>query len=125
LVTGFLLSCSASRVPYFGEALRPGDKSPEVVFRMVTDDLLARPDFMIYRSGQVYAVHYAEACAGFGAVRLAGLLKDSVRLQKLSDRYLKVITDSIANTANHVDASVYGILPLELFRQNRKEIFRK
>ncbi len=97
--------------------------SPEAAGRMVIDDLLSRPDFMMYRTPDVNAVHYAEACTGFGAVRLAGLLKDENRLQKLSDRYMKVISDKIVNTANHVDVNLYGILPLELYRQNKNDLF--
>jgi rhamnogalacturonyl hydrolase YesR len=39
----------------------------------------------------------------------------------LKDRYDRVINENITNTANHVDANVYGILPLELFLQNKEE----
>lgn len=70
-ITSFLLRCSASNATDINNDIPAVGKSPEVVFREVTDDLLARPDFMMYRSGQVIAVHYAEACAGFGAVRFA------------------------------------------------------
>jgi hypothetical protein len=37
----------------------------------------------------------------------------------------KIIDDEIVNTANHVDANVYGILPLELYRQTQNQIFFK
>jgi len=97
--------------------------SPENIGRMVTDDLLSRSEFMMYRSGQVTGVHYAEACAGFGAARLAGLTGDSSTIAKLCKRYMKVIDDSIPNSANHVDVNVYGILPLELYGQIKEEKF--
>lgn len=70
----------------------------------------------MYKSGQVLAVHYSEVCAAFGAVRIAALSNDSAAIAQLARRYMRVITDSIENTANHVDANVYGILPLELYR---------
>jgi len=76
-------------------------------------------------SNHCSAVHYAEACAGFGAARLAGLLKDEITLTKLSERYMKVMQDGVVNTANHVDANVYGILPLELFIQTKDPVFFK
>lgn len=98
-------------------------RSPEFIGKMITDDLLARPDFMMYATAQCSAVHYAEACAGFGAARLAGLLKDEEMIKRLSDRYSRVINEKIINTANHVDANVYGILPLELYMLNREEKF--
>ncbi len=106
-----------------GNLLLPDNKTPELIGRIVTDDLLSRPDFMMYNTGEVRAVHYAEACAGFGAARLAGLLKDNDRLQKLLVRYRRVIDENITNTANHVDANVYGILPLELYRQTKDQRF--
>ncbi len=101
----------------------PADKSPERVGSIVTNDLLNRGDFMMYISDHCIAVHYAEACAGFGAARLAGFLHDSVTISRLSERYKRVIDDSIVNTANHVDANVYGILPMELYMQTGSKLF--
>ena len=101
------------------------EKSPEVVGQKVMKELLDREKFMMYDTKNVTAVHYAEACAGYGAARLAALLDDSVILSGLSKRYMKVITDSIPNTANHVDANVYGILPLELYKHTQNNKFLK
>lgn len=99
------------------------DTSPRIIGNMVIDELFSRTDFMMYVTPQVKSVHYAEACTGFGAARLAGLLRDSVRLNKLSVRYSKVIDENILNTENHVDVNVYGILPLELYMQVKDEKF--
>jgi rhamnogalacturonyl hydrolase YesR len=79
----------------------------------------------MYKTQDVKAVHYAEACAGFGAVKLAGLMNDKETLGKLADRYDRVIDENILNTANHVDANVYGILPLELYLQTKDEKYFK
>jgi rhamnogalacturonyl hydrolase YesR len=99
------------------------DNSPEKIGRMVIDDLFTRPDLMMYVTDFWTGVHYAEACTGFGAARLAGLLNDSEIIRKLSDRYTIVIEDSLVKDANHVDANVYGILPLELYMQNGEKKF--
>lgn len=101
----------------------PPEKSPDLIGRRVTEELLSREDYMMYRSARVTAIHYAEACAAFGAARLAGLEGDTLLLQRLSRRYRKAIEDSLPNTANHVDANVYGILPLELYRHTGEERF--
>lgn len=97
---------------------------PEEVGRRVAADLLSRPEFMWYGTPTVYGVHYAEACAGYGAVRFAGIMEDDSLLNALADRYDRVLEDSIPNTANHVDVNVYGILPLELYLQtgNRRHL---
>jgi unsaturated rhamnogalacturonyl hydrolase len=98
-------------------------KSPEAIAQIVIADLLSRTEFMMYTVPPCTAVHYAEACAGFGAARLAAFLGDKQTLEKLTARYARVIDDNIINTANHVDANVYGILPLELFMHNKEERF--
>jgi unsaturated rhamnogalacturonyl hydrolase len=108
-----------------GSSCSEVSKSPREIGNLITADLLSRPDFMMYKAEQVAGVHYAEACAGFGAARLAGLLKDTITIRKLADRYSRVLDDSIVNTANHVDVNVYGILPLELYIQNKEEKFLK
>lgn len=75
-----------------------GECSPEQVGRQVIENLLARPDLMIYQTPQAHGIHYAEACAGFGAARLAGALKDPVLLKKLVQRYAIERTDTIPNS---------------------------
>lgn len=107
-----LFACSQSEKVFW-----PEEKAPDSVSKLVITDLLSRSDYMMYDTEHVKAVHYAEVCTAFGAARLSGLLKDENTLGLLADRYMKVIEDSIVNTANHVDANVYGILPLELHRQ--------
>jgi unsaturated rhamnogalacturonyl hydrolase len=113
-----LLSCHRQE----GAAWPPG-KSPETVARAVISDLLSRPGFMMYETEQVTAVHYAEVCTAFGAARIAGILHDDSVISLLAERYMRVIEDCIPNTANHVDANVYGILPLELFLHNHDSVF--
>jgi len=103
----------------------PEEKSPQAIGQKVIDDFFTHKDFWIPKAQEYQSVHYAEACAAFGIARFAGRLHDSVTIQKLSDRYMKVITDSIPITGNHVDANVYGILPLELYKQTGNEIFKK
>ncbi len=83
------------------------------------DNLLARPDFMRYSVGDVRALHYAEACAGSAALALAGDLGDPDRVAALKARY----SVELENTANHVDANVCGILPLEIYLQTSDPAF--
>lgn len=100
-------------------------KSPEEIARLVISDLLSRQEFMMYVVPPCTSVHYAEACAGFGAARLAAYLGDKEVLERIAARYARVIDENITNTANHVDANVYGILPLELYMHNKEDRFFK
>jgi len=98
-------------------------KSPEAIGKSITQDLLSRPDFMMYETSEVQALHYAEACAGYGAIKLAALLNDQETIDRLAERYVDVVNGKIPNTSNHVDANVIGILPLEFFIHNQKEAY--
>ncbi len=112
------LCLSLMPVMVHGQSVAGGNvsRTPQTVGRLVINELLARPDFMMYNSTGARGIHYAEACAGFGAVRLAGALKDTALLEKLAARYALEKTRAVPNSANHVDVNVYGILPLELYR---------
>ena len=91
--------------------------SPAAVGDAVADDLLSRQDFMLYRVGEVEALHYAEAAAIYGAARLAGKTGDMARLDALTARWRRTKDENVPNTENHVDANLVGIVPLELFIQ--------
>jgi unsaturated rhamnogalacturonyl hydrolase len=99
--------------------------SAESIGSILIEDLLSRPDYMMYKTDFLTAVHYAEACAGFGAVRFADLRNDTVTIQRLIHRYEELLQDTVLKNAHHVDASVYGILPLELYMQTNDERFLK
>ncbi len=96
---------------------------PKEVGSLLVENLLSRAGFMMYDTPDVYALHYAEACAGFGALDFAGLVDDSVMISRLVQRYAKTDTTHIRNTINHVDANVVGILPLEMFLQTVDSTF--
>jgi unsaturated rhamnogalacturonyl hydrolase len=119
LLASVLLVCATCRSQNPSEK-GAFDRTPEEVGRLVIRDLLSRPEFMMYRTREVTAVHYAEACAGYGALKLAGILNDTGLIRRLTARYDRVLEENIPNTANHVDANVYGILPLEMYLQTGK-----
>jgi unsaturated rhamnogalacturonyl hydrolase len=80
---------------------------------------LGRPDFMMYEVGEVKAVHYAEVASAYGAARLAAATGDEALFARVADRHRRLLDAHIGNTANHVDANVYGAWPLELYRRTR------
>jgi unsaturated rhamnogalacturonyl hydrolase len=96
-------------------------KTPQDVARLITADLLSGSDFMMYNTPGVSAVHYAEVCTAYGAIKFAGIIKDKETINNLVIRYNRVINENITNTANHVDVNVYGILPLEIFIQTKEK----
>ncbi len=97
------------------------EKSPEYISNKVIEEFLTHTDFSIYPSDQFYAVHYAEVCTAFGALRISEIKFNKKVVEQIYQRYLKIITDSIPITGGHVDANVYGILPLELYILTKDE----
>jgi rhamnogalacturonyl hydrolase YesR len=102
--------------------------SAHSIGRLLVEDLLSRTAFMYYQVGEVRAVHYAEACAGMGALRFAGAVGDRGLVERLRIRYSfelspREMPGAVVNTANHVDANVYGILPLEIHLQTKDKAF--
>jgi unsaturated rhamnogalacturonyl hydrolase len=93
------------------------NRKPEEVAKLISADLLSRPGFMMYQTPGVTAVHYAEVLTGYGALKFTGLIKDSNTMAEIITRYDRVIAENIPNTANHIDANVYGVLPLEIYLQ--------
>ncbi|HSC53375.1 MAG TPA: glycoside hydrolase family 88 protein [Phnomibacter sp.] len=98
---------------------------PAATGKLLINEMLSRKEFMMYNSNNVVAVHYAEVAAAYGALQLAGKIRDTSLLKQLAKRYQRVIDEKIVNTANHVDANVVGIWPLELYLRTHKEQYLK
>jgi len=107
----------ATGQPYWGRWEAKND--PIALGNKVIDDLLTRdfPQSYIQRGG----MDYREVCTAYGSVRLAGTLGDAERLAKLIKRYEIFFTPAgrvYVPPANNVDNSVFGILPMEIYRRN-------
>lgn len=63
--------------------------------------------------------HYKTACTWYGALDVAGLLEDG-SLKTLISKFDSLKTNFVSSTTqeNHVDNSVFGIVPLEIYLQN-------
>jgi unsaturated rhamnogalacturonyl hydrolase len=85
--------------------------------RKVIQNLLAR-DYMLYQNG---GLHYAEACAAVGSLRFAEKAKDEALLQKIITRYAGLIEpgNRLISNQSHVDHSVMGIVPLQIYLQTK------
>lgn len=117
MVLSINLACTVTENdPQQDLAASPGD-----VAKILTYELLARPDFMTYNTGDVYALHYAEVCAAYGALKFANQLNDDKLFNELVLHYAKATPAYIPNSANHVDANVYGVLPLEIFIHSKNK----
>ncbi len=79
----------------------------------VVENLLDRRGYMRYGED---GLHYAEACAAMGALRVARHSDNEGQFKRLVERYDELLepgTDLIS-PKSHVDFSVVGIIPLEI-----------
>jgi rhamnogalacturonyl hydrolase YesR len=80
----------------------------------VVRNLLDRPKLDLF-----HAMSYLETCAGYGAVRFAAATGNQDLLDQTISRYQPIISPDAAKVLpkpGHVDNSVFGILPLEIFK---------
>lgn len=70
---------------------------------------------MMYVTDDFTGIHYAEAAVGYAALKFAATTHDKDLLAALAKRYQIVPGTENLLAAGHVDANVYGILPLELY----------
>jgi rhamnogalacturonyl hydrolase YesR len=95
------------------------ERSPGKIGALLIGELLSRRDYMMYVTDHFTGTHYAEAAMGYGALQFAHTTRNSELLQALTTRYQEVPGTGDLLNAGHVDANVYGILPLALYRVNQ------
>jgi unsaturated rhamnogalacturonyl hydrolase len=95
----------------------PAGSDPRAVGLKVADNLLLR-DFRTNKTGMIV---YPEICAGFGALRFAAAAGDPQLERQLFDRYAPILrpgNEKLIPHSGHVDSSVFGVVPLEIFLLN-------
>lgn len=99
----------------------PAGASPVDVGQRVAANFLPREHMLTPQDG---TIHYAEACTWYGALtfaKLAGVKDLQASLIKRYDPLLDPANDKILPKREHVDYSVWGIVPLELYIETRQE----
>lgn len=95
------------------------DATPASIGALAARAWLDRPDFMMYEVGEVHALHYAEVATAVGALRLANAAGDNPLNNRIRDRYRRMLAANLPNTRNHVDANVFGVWPLEMWKHGQ------
>ncbi|WP_246228584.1 glycoside hydrolase family 88/105 protein [Paraflavitalea devenefica] len=103
----------------------PKGAAPQEVGKRITDRYLVTPHTNFGMPGPPGAITYSEVCTWYGALRVAGLTKDKALTAKLEDRFLPLLYEKnrLQPKPDHVDHTVFGTLPLELYRQTGNTIY--
>ncbi len=94
------------------------------VGRLLVDDLLNRKDLMWYNSKRFTGFHYAEAVTVYGALQFSDKIKDKQRLKQLQKKYRNIPDFDTLAAYHHVDGSVIGIVPLEIYKTTGKNALK-
>ena len=120
-VSVFFSACAAPRAEVKPPASLtdfPAAANPRLVGMHIAENLLERN----YRTNKPAGfIVYPEICAAFGALRFAAATGDTNLEQQLIARYAPVLRPEhgkLIPPPGHVDYSVFGALPLEIFLLN-------
>jgi len=96
----------------------PANARPDVVGKRVAENFLARP--LDFETGGTRTISNSEAMTWYGALRVAKATHDMALRRRLVARFdpLKRPGHPNVSLAHHLDASIFGAVPLEIFMQN-------
>jgi unsaturated rhamnogalacturonyl hydrolase len=99
----------------------PKGTSPEEIGTRVAERFLATPHTNFGRPARPTSITYPETCAWYGALRLARFSHDETLRKKLIARFEPLFGPEadLIPTAEHVDPSVFGAVPFEIYMQTR------
>jgi len=120
LALGAAVTAIASAAPGYNFEPWPAGAEPERIGRRVVDRFLAtaHPDW----GPENHFIVYPEVCTWYGALTFAEAVHDRSLVRTLARRIEPLFVPENAwevPPINHVDASVFGVIPLEIYRQTR------
>jgi len=98
----------------------PEECSPQAIGKRVAERFIATPHNAINKSA---TITYPETCTWLGALQFANVTRNKILLHQLEDRF-EPLFDSQKNmipVPDHVDFTVFGAVPLELYLQTDEQ----
>jgi len=100
----------------------PKDASPQKVGKLIAENFVVREHGNLGRPKNPRFIIYPEVCAWYGSLTFAKLTNDTDLFNRLVKRFDPLLTTAEANLIPnpiHVDLSVFGTVPLEIYIQNK------
>ncbi|WP_254639857.1 glycoside hydrolase family 105 protein [Chitinophaga sp. GbtcB8] len=100
----------------------PKGSTPQEVGKRVAEHFIETPHGNVGHGPSKFII-YPETCAWYGSLTFAKETKDKTLLDKLEQRFIPLFTteSSLVPQAVHVDYTVFGAVPLELYMQTKDE----
>jgi rhamnogalacturonyl hydrolase YesR len=99
----------------------PKGATPEEIGQRIADRFVASPHPNFGRPVPPRVITYPETCAWYGSLTFAGETKNKALLQQLAARFEPLFgaRDTLIPIPDHVDYTVFGSVPLELYLQTK------
>lgn len=100
----------------------PEGSSPEAIGRKVAQRFIASPHGVYNAPGTRPHIPYFEVCTWYGALTFAGLIHNDNLRKQLIERFIPLFgrDSSLLPVPDHVDYTVFGALPLEIYLQTKE-----
>jgi rhamnogalacturonyl hydrolase YesR len=124
LSTSIEFFCCVQQLPYttsfYGFSTWPDGCSPQEIGKRVADRFVATSHAAISKSS---IITYPETCTWYGALQFAEVTNDKILFQQLVNRFEPLFdsSKSMIPVPDHVDLSVFGAVPLELYIQTKEK----
>ncbi|MCX6328112.1 MAG: glycoside hydrolase family 88 protein [Bacteroidia bacterium] len=95
----------------------PQGCSPQEIGKRIAQHFVASPHFNYFRPTPPRSIVYPETCTWYGALTFAKLTNDNELIKKLAERFEPLFStdSSLIPLPNHVDNTVFGAVPFELY----------
>lgn len=99
----------------------PKGTSPKEIGKRVADHFVATPHTNFNRPTPPKVITYPETCTWYGALAFAKESGDKQLVTRLAERFQPLFgqRDTLVPTPDHVDYTVFGAVPLELYMQTK------
>lgn len=105
----------------------PQGASPAEVGKKIAARFIATPHTNFNRPTPPKVITYPETCTWYGALTFAKVTGNKALTRQLADRFEPLFgsRDSLIPVPDHVDYTVFGSVPLELYMQTKEERYLK
>ena len=97
----------------------PAGTTPQEIGKRVAERYVSQDYLNLRREKPGKSIIYPETCTWYGALQFAELTHDADLTKRLIARFDPLFGDkkSMIPTPNHVDYSVFGAVPLQIYRE--------
>ena len=101
----------------------PKGSTPQEVGKRIAEHFVATPHTNFNRPTPPKVITYPETCTWYGALTFAKVTKDNTLVNELKQRFEPLFKsrDTLIPKPDHVDYSVFGSVPLELYMQTKDQ----